>query len=106
MTETAANNALLEDIERRQDEVLCELDALNSQIKQVLKQHIAAPEKTIEPVTAESPVAAENPVAPSGPAATNSATAEPVAEPATAILRITHIPLPVAENTALVVNDR
>ena len=100
MTETAANNALLEDIERRQDEVLRELDVLNSQIKHVLKQHVVAPEKTIAPVTAE------NPVATSGPAATNSATAEPVAEPATAILRITHIPLPVAENTALVVNDR
>ncbi len=100
MTETAANNALLEDIERRQDEVLRELDALNSHIKQVLQQHVAAPEKTIAPVTAE------NPVVTSGPAATNSATAEPVAEPATAILRITHIPLPVAENTAFVVNDR
>ncbi len=44
---TPAKNELLDDIERRQDEVLAGLDTLNTQLEQVLKLYSGPEEKTV-----------------------------------------------------------
>ncbi len=48
---TPAENELLDDIERRQDEVLAGLDTLNTQLEQVLKLHSASEEQTVADAT-------------------------------------------------------
>ena len=42
-----AENELLDDIERRQDEVLAQLDTLNTQLEQVLKLHSAPVDQAV-----------------------------------------------------------
>ncbi|MDP7267908.1 MAG: hypothetical protein QF408_07010 [Pirellulales bacterium] len=44
---TPAKNELLDDIERRQDEVLAGLDTLNTQLEQVLKLYSGPEEQTV-----------------------------------------------------------
>lgn len=44
---TSTENELLDEIERRQDEVLAQLDTLNTQLEQVLKLHSAPPEQPV-----------------------------------------------------------
>jgi len=57
-----AENELLDDIERRQDEVLAQIDTLNTQLEQVLKLHSAPAEQTIADATNGEDNEAQQPV--------------------------------------------
>ena len=57
-----AENELLDDIERRQDEVLAQLDTLNTQLEQVLKLHSAPVDQAVADETNNEDRGAEQPV--------------------------------------------
>ncbi len=74
---TPAKNELLDDIERRQDEVLAGLDTLNTQLEQVLKLYSGPEEQTVADETDAQGNGAGQPI--TGQPATEESTASEAA---------------------------